>query len=313
MADAPMKVPPQGEIRLPGMDHAHYPFRTLREAPRFAWPDGARIAFTVTLMLEHWELNPPEGANRDPRMVSTLGSFQPDWLTWSQRQYGARVGIFRVLEMLDRFAITPSVALGAGAATHYPELVDECARRGACFLAHGTHATRRITSRMDEAEERAFIAASRAAVHAATGTDPQGWAGQDFNGSDRTTALLTEAGFAYTMDWANDDRPYLLGPYGTGENRRHLLALPPQPEWNDMECMWLRRVPPSVWSDNLADAFDFLHGEGGGVFNLTLHPHVIGQAHRIRYLGDALVRILGKNHIWRATTDEVAREAVSQL
>ena len=163
MVETPMKTLPAGEQRLPGMDHGHYPFRTLRDAPRFEWPDGARIAFTVTLMLEHWELNPPEGTTRDPRVISPLGGFQPDWLTWSQRQYGARVGIFRVLEMLDRFAITPSVALGAGAAKQYPELVDECARRGACFMAHGTHATQRITSRMSEAEERAFIAESRAA------------------------------------------------------------------------------------------------------------------------------------------------------
>ena len=305
MADAP----PMNEVRLPGMDHAHYPFRSLADAPRFAWPDGARLAFTVTLMLEHWELNPPGDASGDPRIVSPLGGFRPDWLTWSQRQYGARVGIFRVLEMLDRFAITPSVALGAGAAAQYPELVDECSRRGACFLAHGTHATRRLTSRLTEAEQLAFIATSRAAVHAATGTDPQGWAGQDFNGSERTNALLSEAGFAYSMDWANDDRPYRLGPYGA----RYLLALPPQPEWNDLECMWLRRVRPAVWADGCAEAFDFLHAEGGAVFNLTLHPHVIGQAHRIRYLGDALSRMLGKTKIWRATTDQVASHALAQL
>lgn len=309
MADAPKPAPPLGETRSPGMDHAHYPYRTLRDAPRIDWPDGARIAFTVTLMLEHWELNPPPDSDRDPRIVSPLGGYQPDWLTWSQRQYGARVGIFRVLETLDHYGVTPSVALGAGAAEQYPELVDECARRGACFLAHGTHATRRITSRMTEAEERAFIATSRAAVHAATGTDAAGWAGQDFNGSDRTNALLAEAGFAYSMDWANDDRPYWLGPY----DGRRLLALPPQPEWNDLECMWLRRVRPPVWSDGVAEAFDFLHGEGGGVFNLTLHPHVIGQAHRIRYLGDALARILGKTGIWRTTTDQAARHAAAQL
>jgi allantoinase len=300
---------PTDEPRLPGMDHAHYPFRTLAEAPRFVWPDGARIAFTVTLMLEHWQLNPPEGADRDPRIVSPLGGFQPDWLTWSQRQYGARVGIFRLLEALDRFAITPSVALGAGAARQYPELVDECSRRGACFLAHGTHATRRITSRMTEAEERAYIAESRSALQAATGRPPQGWAGQDFNGSDRTTALLAEAGFGYTMDWANDDRPYLMGPYAG----RHLLALPPQPEWNDHECMWLRRVRPEIWADGVVEASDFLHNEGGAVFNLTLHPYVIGQAHRIRYLNEALTRILAKSGVWRATTDQVAGIAATQL
>src|SRR6185312_8010740 len=170
MADhTPAKTPPAGEQRRPGMDHAHSAFRTLTEAPRFNWPDGARIAFTVTLMLDYWEVNPPEDARPDPRVVSPLGKFCPDWLTWSQREYGARVGIFRVLDVLDRFGVTPSVALGAVAAQRYPELVDELVRRNACFLAHGTYATRRISSRMSEAEERAFIIESSDAVKAAAG------------------------------------------------------------------------------------------------------------------------------------------------
>ncbi len=291
------------------MDHAQYPFRSLPNARRFGWPGEARIALTVTLILDYWEVNPPPDSNRDPRIVSPLGAFFPDWLTWSQREYGARVGIFRALDALDRFGVVPSVALGTAAARRYPELVDALLRRRACFMAHGTYATRRITSRMTQAEERALIEEARAGVEAATGAAPMGWYGQDFNESERTPALLAEAGFAYTMDWANDDRPYLLGPYAG----RGLLALPPQPEWNDLECMWLRHVPPPVWADGIAEAFAFLHGEGGGVFNLTLHPWIAGQAHRIRYLRDALARVLGKGATWMATTDEVAGVARAQL
>jgi peptidoglycan/xylan/chitin deacetylase (PgdA/CDA1 family) len=291
------------------MDHAHYKFRALPDALSFAWPDGARLAFTVTLMLDYWELAPPPDASPDPRIVSPLGKFFPDWLTWSQREYGARVGIFRVLDVLDRFGITPSVALGSAAAQRYPELVDELMRRNASFLAHGSHATRRITSRMTEAEERACIAEARDAVAAATGDVPLGWCGQDFNESERTPALLAEAGFAYTTDWPNDDRPFLLGPY----DGRHLLALPPQPEWNDLECMWLRRVGAPVWADGIAEAVAVLHQEGGGVFNLTLHPWIAGQAHRIRHLREALGRVLGQPQIWRTTTDELARVARNLL
>ena len=310
MADhTPSNVPPVGEIRAPGMDHAHHPYRTLPDAPHFTWPDGARMAFTVTIMLDHWELAPPPEGNPDPRIVSPLGKFFPDWLTWSHRLYGARVGIFRLLRVLDEFSLTPSVALGAEAAKRYPELVDECLRRNACFMAHGTHASRRITSKMTEAEERAFIAESSAAVHAATGTDPRGWCGQDFNQSARTPALLAESGFGYTMDWANDDRPFLLGPYAG----KSLLALPPQPEWNDLESMGLRRVPAQTWANNIVEAFRFLHDEGGASFNLTLHPFVAGQAHRIRYLHEALSQVLGRGKTWRTTTDDVAACARTQL
>jgi allantoinase len=301
----PTNTPPVGEQRRPGMDHLHHAYRTLTEAPHFTWPGDARIAFTVTLVLDYWEVNPPQDASADPRIVSPLGKFFPDWLTWSQREYGARVGIFRVLDVLDRFGVTPSVALGAAAAERYPELVDELVRHNACFMAHGTYATRRITSRMSEAEEHALITESRDAVRAAAGEAPRGWCGQDFNESDRTPALLAAAGFTYTTDWASDDRPFLLGA--------HLVALPPQPEWNDLECMWLRRVPPPVWADNVAEAFTFLHDEGGASFNLTLHPWIVGQAHRIRWLREALSRVLGRGAIWRTTTDEVARVAREQL
>jgi allantoinase len=303
----PAKTPPTNEARVPGMDHAHYLFRALPDAPRFVWPDQARIAFTVTLMLDYWELEPPAGESPDPRIVSPLGKFSPDWLTWSHRLYGARVGIFRILEVLDRFDIKPSVALGTEAAKRYPELVDALVRRDACFMAHGDYASRRITSRMTE--ERSVIVAARDGVAAAIGQHPKGWCGQDFNESADTPALLAEAGFHYTTDWANDDRPYLLGPYEAGT----LLALPPQPEWNDLECMWLRRVTPPVWSANVAEAFEVLHAEGGNVFNLTLHPWIAGQAHRIRYLRDALHHILGKPHVWRTTTDALAEVARAQL
>ena len=183
-----------GEQRAPGTDHPHSGFRILPEAPRFAWPDGARIALTVTLVLDYWEVAPPKDASRDPRIVSPLGNFFPDWLTWSQRQYGARVGIFRVLDVLDRFGLTPSVALGAEAARRYPELVDELLRRNACFMAHGDFATRRLSSRMTEAEERAVIAASRDAVTEATGETPQGWCGQDFNEFDAHPGAVGERG-----------------------------------------------------------------------------------------------------------------------
>jgi allantoinase len=297
----PGSIPPVGEARPAGMDHALYPYRAAPDAPRIAWPGGARIAFAVTLMLEARHIVPPEGASRDPRIISPLGNFRPDWLTWSQHEYGNRVGIFRVLDVLDRFGVVPNVALGAAAASRYPELVDECMRRGATFLAHGSWATERITSRMSLAEERAHIAASRDAVARATGRAPLGWCGQDFNESRDTPALLAEAGFAYTTDWSNDDRPYRLN--------NTLLSLPAHSEWNDLECMWLRRVSPQAWADGIAEGFSVLHAEGGAVFHLALHPWIVGQAHRIRYLSDALGRVLGRPGIWRGSLDAIAAAA----
>lgn len=293
------------EPTAPGMDHAHYAFRAAPSAPRLRWPGGAPIAFFVLLHLEAWEITPPEGAHRDPRFSGEFPAFHPDLRAWSQREYGNRVGIFRVLEVLDRFGITPAVALSSASARLHPELVAECRSRGAEFLAHGSFATRLITARMSAAEEQNFIAESRDAVAAATGSVPQGWVSQDQSESARTPALLAEAGFDHVLDWPNDDRPYLMGPYAG----RTLVSLPVQPEWDDVAMMWLKRMAPARWAEAAAAAFATLHAEGedsGTLFQLSLHPWVAGQAHRIRYLSELLAAILGRPKVWRAMPSAIA-------
>lgn len=300
---------PGDEVRREGSDHDLYDYRPLAAAPRFRWPGAARLAVTITLFVDYRGLVPDASANPDPRVVSPLGVNDPDWATWSLREYGARVGAFRILDELDRHGFRPSVALGAAAAARYPELVNACRQRDAAFLGHGILADHRISSTMSEAEERELIAASRDAIRAATGRTPTGWAGQDFNESQRTPRLLGEAGFGYTTDWANDDRPYLLGPVG---NRR-LVALPAQIMWNDLEAMWLRRVTPDDWSAAILAAAEALHAEGGACLNIGLHPFVAGQPYRRRALRQALAGIAELPGIWRATTDEVAAAARAQM
>lgn len=289
----------------PGMDHAHYAYRAAPDAPPVRWPGGARIAFFVLLHIEAWEITPPADAHRDPRFVAEFPAFHPDLRAWSQREYGNRVGIFRVLSVLDRFGLVPAVALSSAAARLYPELVEACRRRGCEFLAHGSHATRLITSRMTGEAERAFIAEARDRVAEATGSVPRGWVSQDQSESARTPALLADAGFDHVLDWPNDDRPYLLGPYAG----RTLVSLPPQPEWDDVAMMWLKRMAPAAWAANAAAAFAALAEEGrrsGTLFQLGLHPWVAGQAHRIRHLGDLLASILGVPGSWRARPSEIA-------
>jgi peptidoglycan/xylan/chitin deacetylase (PgdA/CDA1 family) len=290
----------------PGMDQAHYAFRAAPDAPVLRWPNQAPMAFVALLHLETWEISPPKGSHKDPRFTGDFPAFHPDLRSWSQREYGNRVGVFRVLSVLDRCGVVPAVALGADVARNRPELVAELKARGAEFLAHGTHATRLITQRMTEDEERAHIIAARDAVAEATGTVPTGWVGQDSSESTRTPSLLAELGFDHVLDWPNDDRPYLLGPYGGG---RTLVSLPPQPEWDDVAMQWLKRMAPSRWADSAADAAAFLHAEGAAsatLFQLALHPWLSGQAHRIRHLEAALRRITALPRLWHATPSQVA-------
>jgi allantoinase len=290
--------------RRPGMDHAYYAWSPLPKRPRLAWPGGKPVAFSVLLHLEHWELEPPPAAVKDPRFVSEFGPFSPDYRTWSQREYGNRVGIARVLRVLDRHKIRATVALGGAAAERYPELVEECRRRGYEFVAHGSHATRLLSSKMDEAEERAFIAGSLDAVERAVGTRPRGWLGQDHGESARTPALLAEAGLDHVLDWANDDQPYLM------TTRPPLVAVPNQIEWDDVQLFWVRRADTWRYPALVTEALDVLLEEGarsGRCFALSLHPWLFGMAHRIRYLDDALSAVTARQGLWHATAGEIAR------
>lgn len=283
----------------PGMDHGHYRYSPIVARPPIVWPQGAKIAVWVLLTLEHWELQPPKGTHRDPRFVGEYGSFDPDYRTWSQREYGNRVGIFRVFESLDRHGIRATVAINSAAAARHPFLIEECRRRGYEFIGHGSHATRMITGALTADQERREIADALDAVERATGQRPRGWHGQDYGESARTPALLAEAGLDYVADWPNDDQPY---PMRVG---KPLISLPSQPEWDDVQLLWLRRLPMPRYPAIVGAAFDALRAEGGRTFCLALHPWLIGMAHRIAYLDAALDGIARADGVWQATGAEI--------
>jgi len=291
-----------------GMDHPHYPFRPLATAQPIPWPGNARIALVVLLHLEYWQLATDQGVEKDRRFVGEYGSFTPDYRTWSQREYGNRVGIARVLPVLDKYRLKLTVPVNAACIDRHAVLVDELKQREAEFVGHGTAANHLISSRMDETQERDVIRQSLDAVERGTGTRPRGWAGQDAGESARTPWLLAEQGLDYVLDWPNDDAPYLMT---TRPNP--LVSLPRQPEWDDVEQMWLRRIAAARYADLLVEAFETLHGEGGRIFVLSLHPWLIGMAHRIRYLDAALARITAFDGVWNATAADVARWARKAL
>ena len=302
MTTSPKNNVPKNPPPLPPeMDNPWYDYAPFPKRPRLAWPKNARVASFVLLHLEYWELIPDEASVRDPRHVGEFGSFTPDYRTWTQRDYGNRVGIFRVLDVLDRYQIRAGVAVNALAAERYPFLIEQFKRRKYEFIAHGHSANRMISSKMSEAEEKAEIAASLAAIEKATGARPTGWLGQDYGESQRTPQLLADAGLDYVLDWPNDDQPY---PMKVGKK---FVSMPNQPEWDDVQQLWLRRIPTPRYPDIVGEAFELLHHEGGQVFNLSIHPWLMGMAHRIRYLDEALRRIERFGNVWQATPGEIAR------
>ena len=231
----------------------------------------------------------------------------PDYRTWTQREYGNRTGIFRVLDVLDRYQVRAGVAVNALAAERYPYLIEQFKKRKYEFIAHGHSANRMITSKMSEAEEKAEIAESLAAIEKAAGARPKGWLGQDYGESQRTPKLLADAGLDYVLDWPNDDQPY---PMKVG---KPFVSMPNQPEWDDVQQLLLRRIPTPRYPDMVGEAFELLHQEGGQVFNLSVHPWLMGMPHRIKYLDEALRRIERFGNVWQATPGEIARHYMDTM
>jgi allantoinase len=285
------------------MDHDVYPYSPIEGRPPFRLPGGARVAVFILLHLEHRELTPPAGAYRDPRFRGEFGDFQPEYRTWTYREYGDRVGVFRLLSLFDAFSLPVSVAINAAAAERRPNLVREARSRGYELIAHGLSATQMITSRMSEDEERRHIAESRERLQRAAGVTPRGWLGQDYGVTARTSRLLAEAGFAYTLDWPNDEQPYWQNP------DRSLVAVPSQPDWDDVQTLLLRRVPVHSFPQLVRDAIERLVAErdGARVFGLGVHPWMFGAPHRIRYLREALDAVAGASGVLPATTGQIAQ------
>jgi peptidoglycan/xylan/chitin deacetylase (PgdA/CDA1 family) len=287
------------------MDHGHYAWSPIVRRERLAWPGDARVAVAFVVDLGHYEAEPPPGALDPPTHRSPLRIMPPpDYPTVTHREYGHRVGIFRLFDAFDARGIRATAAVDVLTAHGYPRLVAECRQRGWEVLAHGVGQRRAITAEMAEADERAYVRAALDAVGAAAGAAPRGWLGPEHSESPRTPALLAEAGVDYLCDWANDDQPYLIGPA-----ERPLVALPLMQDISDVSLHWTRRVTMGRWAEVVCEAFDTLYREGGAsgrLFALPLHPWCIGQPFRVRYLEQVLAHVTTRDRVWAATGAEIA-------
>jgi peptidoglycan/xylan/chitin deacetylase (PgdA/CDA1 family) len=288
-----------------GMDHDHYGWSPLNAArPKLAWPNEARVALAAIVVLEHAEWKPPPESYQVANLAGGYGWGPfPDVTAWSHREYGHRVGIFRVLDVLERHGVTPTIAMDALTAQHYPFLVSHCMQRGCEVIAHGISVNRTITSRMSEDEERDYIRTAVDAVSAATGKPPVGWLGPESGESARTPRLLAEAGLRYVCDWANDEQPYRMNvPAG------ELHALPVSLPLDDVNALWNRRIEIDRYGRMIRESFETLHRDGaenGRLLVLTLHPFLIGQPFRIGCLDGALRYIAGHDGVRAATGSQV--------
>jgi allantoinase len=288
-------------VHTHGMEHDLYPHSSLRSRPKLEWPNGARLAVCINLFFESMLAETPNGLVRDGRWSSRF-AHDPRLYTWYD--YGNRVAIFRIIDILDRYRLNVTVAANADSCERFPYLVNEFRSRGWEIAAHGVAANGVITSKLSEESEREYLSECISRVERATGERPIGWFGQDCGETARTPKLLSALKIRYLADWSNDDQPYAMPGAGG------IMSVPNCIEWDDMRLLWDRRLQMPRYPEIVRDALDQLYLDGaetGRFFGLNLHPWLIGAPHRIKYLEAVVQKLTSMPDIWVATTSDVVR------
>jgi len=276
-----------------------YDYWPYRDRPKIVWPGGKKLAFWIAPNIEYYEYDPPKNTLRPGWPKPS-----PDVVGYSQRDWGNRVGHWRLMELMDKYGMRGSVSLSTGLIDHHPEIIEACVERSWEFFSHGIYNTR-FSYNMDEAQERAVIEDSIRSIQAATGQRIRGYLAPALTHTERTMDLLAEYDFWYTCDLFQDDQPQ---PIKTRTGR--MISMPYSLEVNDVIIYSQQGVTPSAYADLLKRQFDQLLEEGeasGTVMCIPLHAYLVGQPHRMRPFEEALKHVAAyADDVWITTAVEIA-------
>jgi allantoinase len=280
--------------------HNRYAYSAITERPVYDWPGGKRLAVYIALNLEWFAFGEGLGAELAP------GGPQPDVLNYSWRDYGNRVGVFRLAELFAELKLPVSLLVNAQMYQHAPQAV--AAFPGAEIVSHGRSNSERQGT-LNEAEERALIAQTTAAIEQHSGQRPRGWLGPWISQSHVTPDLLQEAGYSYLLDWCHDDQPVWMKT-----RKGRILSVPYPQELNDIPQIVARKREGADFADMIVDAFEVMQAECEKhplVLGIAMHPYIVGQPHRFKHLKRALNHIVRKadERVWFTTAGDIAAHA----
>ncbi len=280
------------------LHHARYEHSNIIDRPEFDWPNGARLAVYLGVNLECFSFGAGLGAQLCPGGT-------PDVLNHGWRDYGNRVGVWRMLDMFDRLELPCTVLANSLMYRDAPGVVEKFRARGDDIIGHGrTNAERQDV--LSEADERALIVDATHTLEQQEGRHPKGWLGPWIAESDVTPDLLEEAGYDYVLDWSHDDQPTWMKT----RNGR-LLSVPYPQELNDIPQIVGRKLEAPAFRDMIMDAFDIMLEESVRhplVMGIALHPYIMGYPHRIKCLEQALRHILDNadERVWMTTASAIS-------
>lgn len=259
-----------------------------------SWPDEAVVAVALSFDADHETLTLREGQTSPGKL--------------SQGQYGTRQGMPRVLDLLARHEIPATFFTPAITAKLYPDDLRRVVERGHEVGIHGwIHERNSVLSYEDE---RALQERAAETLEEITGVRPVGVRTPSWDFSPNTLRITEEMGLLYDSSLMADDDPYELLDDGRPTG---IVELPPEWIRDDFVYFNMERfstlrpyTPPSAVLEVFQTEFDGAYDEGG-LFLLTMHPHVIGHRSRIRILEQLVEYIKGYPDVWFATHAEVAR------
>jgi peptidoglycan/xylan/chitin deacetylase (PgdA/CDA1 family) len=278
-------------------EHDRFAYSAIVDRPKLTWPNGARVAVWIIPNIEHFLFDRPSTS-----ITQVTTSFVPDVLNYAWRDYGVRVGIWRMMDIMERYGFKGTVALNADVCTYYPRIIEGGNALGWEWMGHGINNST-IINKQSEPDERALIADILARIETGTGKRPRGWLGPALSEAHNTLDILAENGIEYVGDWTNDDQPY---PMRVRKGSIH--SMPYSVEINDIPAFLDMKQSPETFGRMIRDQFDVLYEDGavtGRVMSICLHPFLIGHPHRSKYFAEALAHIASRKEVWVTTGSEI--------
>jgi len=263
--------------RRRGMDHDLYSWSNIFARPPVRWTDGKGVAVWIVVGLEWFPITPNDKPFRAPGHMQTT---YPDYRHYTAREYGTRVGFYRLLDAFAKVGAKVSIATNSVIAERYPSIIADIVSAGHEIIAHSTDMNGTIATGLDEAEERALIRRSLDTLERVAGKRPRGWHSIARSQSWNTPRLLAEAGVEYMCDWVNDEMPFEMS---TGAGK--IFNLPLNHELGDRQILTVQQQSVDSYAEQIRDACLLLEGEvgrfGGRLLPLAVTPYVMGLPYRI--------------------------------
>ena len=295
-------------MRRRGMDHDYYPYSSIFAREPISWPNGAKLLVWPVISLEYFPMVPSD----DPfRASGHMQTAYPDYRHYTAREYGTRIGIYRLLDAFENIGAKVSVACNSVIAQRYPELIEDILAGGHEIIAHSTDMNGTIASGMAEDDERKIIEESFGALEKVIGKRPRGWLSIARSQSFNTPKLLVEAGADYMCDWVNDELPYRFG-----SEAGSIINLPLNHELSDRQIINVQQHGIDSYVEQMRDACGWLCKEaqdhGGRMLPMHLTPYIMGLPYRIAAFEGLLGWMSERPEIGFATGDDILDDWINQ-